>query len=413
MKRYTARDLSGLPAVAAEDMRLTITQNRSAFLLSAFKNNVLHSGKKLGDILLLIILVGVVALFFLGRPWKALALLAAFLWYYGKFFWAINKVYANLHDNDCFPVLTSEGPQYIMNIDDGERFIRVESAPWKEVECISLYDKFLIIEMKDESESGFFFMWSEDMEAAGRTALALWREALRERPENTGLPERYSETEMQEISDFIEDTFGNYDEVLHEVFSPDIHVDVAIIPPTKGRDYYTLCTIGAGAHRMNIPDELRYEHLLAERVELLIYLPADWPLGKDDLEDERNYWPIRLLKDYARMPINTDSWMAWGHSLSTDEGEPYAEGVPYSSAVLLCPQPDIEGIVSCPLSTGKSVDFFQVFPLTGEELEYKRQAAGTDEADSPTDAMLEHFQADRKHWMEYAMKRLDYRRGNR
>lgn len=125
------------------------------------------------------------------------------------------------------------------------------------------------------------------------------------------MPELYSEQEIHEISDFIESVFGKYDYVFHEVASPDIHVDVAIIPPTEERNYCTLCTMGVGAHRMDTPDELRYESLLGERAELLIYLSADWKLAEEDLKDERNYWPIRLLKDFARMPINTESWIAW------------------------------------------------------------------------------------------------------
>lgn len=47
------------------------------------------------------------------------------------------------------------------------------------------------------------------------------------------------------------------------------------------------------------------------------------------MEDERNYWPIRLLKDFARMPIETESWAAWGHSFSQEEEEPFAEGVSF------------------------------------------------------------------------------------
>lgn len=167
--------------------------------------------------------------------------------------------------------------------------------------------------------------------------------------------------------------------------------------------------MGVGAHRMDVPDEQRYESLIAERAELLMYLPADWNLKEDSLEDERNYWPIRLLKDFARMPINTDSWMGWGHSFSQEEKEPYADGVPYSAAVLLAPQPDIDDIISCPLTVGKSVDFFQVFPITHEELEYKTNCAENEGCDSPTDMMLDHIHADREHWMDYALSRFEYR----
>ena len=42
--------------------------------------------------------------------------------------------------------------------------------------------------------------------------------------------------------------------------SPDIHVDIYIIEPTRKRNYYTLITSGMGAHRMNVPHGNRSNH---------------------------------------------------------------------------------------------------------------------------------------------------------
>lgn len=411
MERYTINTLPVNPTEDFQDMRCTSAPSRIKFLWCAIKSNILQNATIIGKTALILVLIGIIVMLVAGRPWKALTLLAVLTLAYGKFLWNINKLYSNLHSSDCFPVLTSEGPQYIMDINNGERYIRIESAPWQEVESISFYSDFLVIEMKDESESGFFYMWTNDMGKAKQAALSMWRKALEPKDKNGTQPEYYSETETAEVSDFIEDTFGEYAEVFHEIVSPDIHIDIAIIPPAENRNYYTLCTMGVGAHRMNVPDQYRYEYLLAERAELLIYLPADWDLAEDSLNDERNYWPIRLLKDFARMPIETDSWVAWGHSLSHPDSEPFADNIPYNSALLLCPQPDIYDRISLPLSTGKSVDFFQVFPLTSEEMEYKLRCANDEECeDSPADAMMNHFGMDREHWMEYVMNHFNYRK---
>lgn len=408
MEHYTINNLPATPTEHVEDIRLTPAKNRLTFLWSAIKNNVLQSDKMAGKIALAIVLIGIIVMLVLGRPWKALTLSATLLLVYGNFLWVTNKLYSNLHSGNCFPVLTSEGPQIIMDIDNGERYIRIESAPWREVESISFHSGFLVIEMKDESESGFFYMWTNDMKKAKQTALAMWSEALKHK--NDALPEYYSEIERTEVSDFIEETFGDYSEVIHEIVSPDIHIDIAIIPPAEDRDYYTLCTMGVGAHRMNIPDNYRFKHLLAEHAELLIYLPADWNLTEESLNDERNYWPIRLLKDFARMPIEASSWIAWGHSLSQQENEPFAEDMPYSSSLLLFPQPDIYYGTSLSLSTGKTVDFFQVFPLTDEEMKYKLHCADDEKCeDSPTEAMLNHFGMNSEHWMKCVMNRFNYR----
>jgi len=213
-----------------------------------------------------------------------------------------NKVYS-LYKEGTFPMLTFEGPQNTMSIEEGKRYVRLESPIWEEVDRICFYHNCLVVGMNKKSEYGLLFMWTNDMEKAQQTALDMWRNALDAKASNTKMPEFYSETEVDEISNFIENIFGNYELVLHEIVSPDIHVDIAIIPPTEECDYYTLCTMGVGAHRMNVPDTLRYESLIAERVELLMYLPADWNLSEEASEDERNFWPIRLLKDFARMPI--------------------------------------------------------------------------------------------------------------
>ena len=39
--------------------------------------------------------------------------------------------------------------------------------------------------------------------------------------------------------------------VFHELVSPDIHVDICVVPPLRSGTYCTLVTMGMGAHRMN------------------------------------------------------------------------------------------------------------------------------------------------------------------
>ena len=50
-----------------------------------------------------------------------------------------------------------------------------------------------------------------------------------------------------------------------------------------------------------MPKELAEYKL--ERAELAIALPADWKLDQESMKDEKWYWPIRLLKSLARLPI--------------------------------------------------------------------------------------------------------------
>lgn len=186
------------------------------------------------------------------------------------------------------------------------------------------------------------------------------------RRKECGNPEVYDEAQWDAVDGHITQYFGKYASVFHEILSPDIHVDICVISPNEKRDYYTLVTMGMGAHRMNVAAQLA-EHKL-ERAELVIALPPDWKVGEND---EVWYWPTRLLKQLARLPIECDTWLGWGHTV--DNGEPYAENTRLCGSVLLCPVDAEDDAEVCPLPNDEEVNFYQVLPLYREEMEYKQQ----------------------------------------
>ena len=185
--------------------------------------------------------------------------------------------------------------------------------------------------------------------------------------EEAGVPEVYTEEEMEAVEGHIQQYFGKFENVFHEIVSPDIHVDICMVPPTEERDYYTLVTMGMGAHRMNVPKELAEYKL--ERAELAIALPADWKLDQESMKDEKWYWPIRLLKSLARLPINCDSWLGHGHTV--ENREPFADNTKLCTATLIGPQDTEDGSEVCTLPGGEEVNFYQVIPLYEDELDYK------------------------------------------
>ena len=185
--------------------------------------------------------------------------------------------------------------------------------------------------------------------------------------EEAGVPEVYTEEEMEAVEAHIQQYFGKFENVFHELSSPDIHVDICVVPPSGDRDYYTLVTMGMGAHRMNVPEELAEYKL--ERAELAIALPGNWKLKREDLKNERWYWPIRLLKTLARLPIASDTWLGFGHTM--DNEEDFAKGTKLCAAILTGPQDTEDGSEVCILPNGEEVNFYQVIPLYRDELEYK------------------------------------------
>ena len=180
-------------------------------------------------------------------------------------------------------------------------------------------------------------------------------------------PEMYSEDEIDIIEKHIEHYYGNFEFVFHEKVSPDIHVDICLIPPSEECNWYTLVTMGMGAHLMNVPNQLKEDQL--ERAELVICLPEYWKLDKEHLKDEKWYWPIRLLKELARFPGENNTWLGWGHTVSYDG--PLSYTTELCASILINPPCGNVGGNTCTLPDGEEVNFYQVTPLYGDELEYK------------------------------------------
>ena len=188
--------------------------------------------------------------------------------------------------------------------------------------------------------------------------------------DNDNIPQySYSEEEMDKVSDYIKQQYGEFDIVAHELVSPDIHCDIAIVPPTDDQPYYKLVTMGAGAFKMNVPEDLKSD--VYERAEYVVFLPADWNIKSDKEED---YWPIRMLKSVARLPVSMDDWLFYRHTVNlTDDESPVAENTGFNSCVLFISFGKGNKPVE-PLKldlSDKEVAFFQLVPLYPEELEFK------------------------------------------
>ena len=175
----------------------------------------------------------------------------------------------------------------------------------------------------------------------------------------------YTEKEMDKVSAYIENQYGESELVAHEMVSPDIHCDIVIVNPTEEQPYYKLVTMGAGAYQMNVPKELKSD--VCNRAEYVIFLPEDWNLESDKIED---YWPIRMLKTIARLPIRAEDWLCESHDVQlTDDGSPVAENTGFNSCALFF-STGKNGQIVKPLKLGffgKKVAFYQLYPLYPEE----------------------------------------------
>ncbi len=183
----------------------------------------------------------------------------------------------------------------------------------------------------------------------------------------------YSEDEMRVVENHIREYIGSFDSVFHEIVSEDIHVDIIIVPPANGRNHYTVTTLGMGAYLMDIPK--KFQDSVCPRIELAITLPATWDFSEEAMQDESNYWPIRLLKNLAHLPIYCDTFLAPTHTVDNEDfyGNTKFSGVVLDFLQDYFPLDDDDAYKAhyCDISEDEgSVQFLQVIPLYKEELDY-------------------------------------------
>jgi hypothetical protein len=119
---------------------------------------------------------------------------------------------------------------------------------------------------------------------------------------------------------------------------------------------------------MNAPEELED----VSHAELVICLPPDWPLREQDLKEEANYWPIRLIKMLARFPHEYSTWLWVTHSVPNgDPPESYARNTKLCCAMIDYPFLLGPEFAILEREDGAKVHFLAVVPLYKEEMAYK------------------------------------------
>ena len=184
-------------------------------------------------------------------------------------------------------------------------------------------------------------------------------------------PELYTEDETAAITAHIEKYYGKIKTISHDNNPDGVCADICIIPPSIERDYYTLVTCGAGAHVMDVPEDLKGYDI--ERAELLICLPKDWKISDDDNIWQ---WPAHILRLIAKIAAEPDTWIGWGHTIGG--GRSFAGNTELCAAFLAAPQNVKKEAFRAALPNGEKVCFYLVVPIYQEELDYKTAHSADD-----------------------------------
>lgn len=190
------------------------------------------------------------------------------------------------------------------------------------------------------------------------------------------------------ISAHIEKHLGAISHVFHEIISNRVHLDVHFIPPTPERPFHTLVTSGMSDRPMSVPAGAEeYRH-----AELMICLPPEWKLAQTQMEevdppdfkDEKNYWPVRWLKQLARFPHDFDTWIGPSHTIPNgDPAEPLADDLQFTGFLVFHPAMVPEAFHRLRISDDKIINFYAIFPITTNEMNFKLQYG--------TEALIDHL----------------------
>jgi hypothetical protein len=168
---------------------------------------------------------------------------------------------------------------------------------------------------------------------------------------------------LDAVTAHVQGHLGPVADVLHQIVSPWVHVDVLVAAPTQQRPFHTLVTCGM-AERAMVPWE---PDPALEYAELVLALPSDWPLQAPE-----GGWPLKLLQDTAELPHRFQTWLHLAHTVpnGAPKPQPYARGCPFSGIVLAPPLLTPEGFDT--LAVGdRQVRFLGVIPLYADEMDLK------------------------------------------
>ena len=180
-------------------------------------------------------------------------------------------------------------------------------------------------------------------------------------------PPEHEARNLADIEAHLEKYIGKVDTVLHELVSDRVHLDLLHIAPTKDRPFHVIVTSGMSDLPMQVPDDMQ----AFARAELLVALPAEWPVTQAAFQDENHYWPLRWLKQIGRLPHEFNTWVGWGHSIPNGDPPEKIANTNFTGVCLAPPYWLDAEFFQLNSSSGDTVCFYDLVPVYQEEMQLK------------------------------------------
>ncbi len=184
--------------------------------------------------------------------------------------------------------------------------------------------------------------------------------------------------DIEAISAHIERHIGPIEMVWHEILSDLVHIDVMHVAPNKERPFHTLITCGMSARPMNVPLEIadQFGDIDPRFAELMICLPADWPLSQKAFGNPCHFWPVEWLKRLARFPHEYQTWFFEGHTMPNgDPARPFSPDTQLC-CMMLVPPLRVPAEFRVLRGEDRAINFFAMMPLYQSEIDFKLKNGG-------------------------------------
>ncbi|WP_410983090.1 suppressor of fused domain protein [Bacillus cereus] len=176
--------------------------------------------------------------------------------------------------------------------------------------------------------------------------------------------EEYKDTTQNgktEILDYITEQFGPINNTISEIIpGSKVAVDIQVIPPSKERDFITFVTTGMSDLAMNDSEDSKG----FKYAELVLKLPTNWPISKNEMTNKDNYWPLKWLRMVAHIPHKYDGWL--DEEVILPNGEP---PMPFASntalsCILISKSKEMRSFID---SENKIIKFYTLTPIYTEK----------------------------------------------
>ncbi|WP_314662800.1 suppressor of fused domain protein [Prevotella aurantiaca] len=318
----------------------------------------------------------------IGIPFVFFCILAYYFYFYRKLYKALREnTYRIDEDGISVSITTVDGIQ-----------TRYLTTQFSLIRNIWMTQNYIYIETEDKTDIGVVYLFSDEPERILGNIVS-YMQLEKKAKEDKPIP-YYSAEERTDLRNFVQERFGKIDAVLHDTDGEGFPIDIVSIPPTKQRNYWTLCTVGAGAIR--VPNQEYYkqsdngeitfdatkytEGFVVEHFEYVMYLPPDWNVTDADLSKDSNYWYLRLLRDVVQYTYYNFQFQL-GDTLSYNDSDgeelSFDASTDFFAVLMLCPLPDVPNEMFANIG-GRTIQFHQVVPITIEESNYISQRSAAD-----------------------------------